>query len=788
MRVVDGTCDKTCGCGLKTRTTTCVYSATGQPVPETSQDFECCQPVKVEQVACNMHCCPTWHQCDPQAAGSNCANDVGYSVGQVFKYAACTKSCGIESVPGELRCMCKNTCEASYAASVIKESVAPVANSYTRHKFEQCDATAEAGTNTNDATGGTATESTIFAETVDAAYGTVMYRRTRTADCSLPCCVAIVQKAQTCPALNCYDTDKTRPWFLSVTQTGSDQSGNPIYTCTPGNPIFSNSESCECDNTGASVVSTCTKNGVTYNNGDTITAGGPSCPYLRDTYINYNQMLEPVTGKAGSDNYYCCTEENENDLFDQWQSWSDVPCVFEDSSSDPNECGCSSNGDTCGIKTRRRRLKCSNLKVDDTTCPCVETKKCEMPKCPVQGGFQAADPPCEFNKAAALGSSKAYQTRQCCPAQDYSVASFFSNTFQYGANKQNCDWCSCTSQVSSVPSFQYCQNFDRDCEELVWTAWSGCMPAAADAVCGSGLRSRHRSCTGVADEDVERLCYDATERRTLPAADRALSMKDNSNYYESEECYAPCANTGIVFTDWSACSNPIGAGMQMRYQVNNPSMIELRECEVKDVSLDLATGTSDPVYTECNAACGVGTRIKYVHDFATGITSATEEDCSIGPACPVETEQCPIVVAPNSAADDQGNNSAADNANSSNTDNADSSNNANTGNNNSAPATTASPAAPAVTTASSSDGSSDNSVDNGNAVDNENNNDTGNTDNAGQGSNNNSPTTDPTTVSVSGNAQSSSTSAVIDNQPDSTSASYATSLSIAISILTFFYL
>ena len=83
----------------------------------------------------------------------------------------------------------------------------------------------------------------------------------------------------------------------------------------------------------------------------------------------------------------------------------------------------------------------------------------------------------------------------------------------------------------------------------------------------------------------------------------------------------------------------------MRYEKGNPANLEVRECEVT-VGPITAAGMSDPVYTECNAVCGDGTRMKYVRNFDTGETTETEEACNMG-ACPVINSECPIVVNPN---------------------------------------------------------------------------------------------------------------------------------------------
>ena len=71
-------------------------------------------------------------------------------------------------------------------------------------------------------------------------------------------------------------------------------------------------------------------------------------------------------------------------------------------------CGCkpsTSTEDACSMQTRRRSQKCIEKKVDDTICPCVETRKCQVPTCPVQVGKKYLPPMC-------VASGKTFPTDQ----------------------------------------------------------------------------------------------------------------------------------------------------------------------------------------------------------------------------------------------------------------------------------------------------------------------------------------------------------------------------------------
>ena len=331
MKVENGSCDKTCGCGTFQRTTTCHYlnddNTFGDAVPTDSDDYTCgCSPNKVESVACAMNCCNTWHQC---ASSGNCDEntpDAAFTIGSLFNYPACTKECGAESRTAEVRCMCENKC--SYPANVIVETTVPTGWS----RF---------------ATGTCAANVVIPSDTLDDKDADVTkYRAIRSQDCGNPCCVKIETNAGTCPEPNCYDTDKTQPWFVQTAADGS---------CS-ANKIYKGSKKCVCDDTGASTTVKCVDGTTEYTEGQSFapsTDPADRCDYLRKDYINYNEYVNLITGKNNDDDYFCCTEENVDQLFDQWSNWDDSPCVIEG-----NTCGCVNDGEeSCGLKTRRRSLK-----------------------------------------------------------------------------------------------------------------------------------------------------------------------------------------------------------------------------------------------------------------------------------------------------------------------------------------------------------------------------------------------------------------------------------------------
>ena len=80
--------------------------------------------------------------------------------------------------------------------------------------------------------------------------------------------------------------------------------------------------------------------------------------------------------------------------------------------------------------------------------------------------------------------------------------------------------------------------------------------------------------------------------------------------------------------------------MQIRFYLDH-----IEKYDVKSCVSGLFGVMKDPEthFGECNVACGKGKRHKIVHDFSTGVTSITEEDCDM-PECTAEIESCPVVV------------------------------------------------------------------------------------------------------------------------------------------------
>ena len=211
-------CSKTCGCGTKTKSYTCVYKGgddDGKPVPVDSDDYKCgCQDKPDEIIACNTQCCPQWHQC----VGRNCNNltpnyaptslvvgqenyaNANFVPGINFKYEVCGQECGPETVEGELRCMCNDQCVLDYAADVIVnvnvDAKAPI---YTEHNWNSCAANIKATTD---------------GVTKNIA-GDRDYRITRNKDCNHPCCVTIQKNDNNCPALDCTNLDFILPWNIN---------------------------------------------------------------------------------------------------------------------------------------------------------------------------------------------------------------------------------------------------------------------------------------------------------------------------------------------------------------------------------------------------------------------------------------------------------------------------------------------------------------------------------------------------------------------------------------------
>ena len=615
----------------------------GQPVPQDSTEYECCEVKADEQVACATNCCPEWHSCDTTTQTcSNTELDSVFTPGTNFQYLDCKNSCGPENHSAYLRCGCANQCATIYAPEVLIEATLPTG--FTRHRAQTCDAittpTVAAGATILDSAEGTADQAVVSSQVGAADYDEVVYRRTATKDCANPCCVSIQNQAVTCPALNCYDTNRDKPWFLSVAVKGNLADGSEIYQCTPGAPIYKSSRICACD--AASTVATCTDNAVTYNEGQSIPDSNVQdvCEYKRKDYINYNSALAAINGKSDDDAYFCCTEEIEDELFTQWAPWSE--CV--QSPSKNNQCGCASDpSDACGTQMRKRRAKCDgDSKVDDTTCPCIETRKCDLPLCPINPG-KSAPVVCKLNPASPAVS---YSVKQCSQMSDFTVNSFAA-TFQLTSTANAaCAYCDCAGQITGVESVVNCGRFDTECNEagvhhLIWAQWSTCQ--ATTDTCGIGSRSRTRQCANFATEaDIEAHCYNPTVLRTF-AAGQEVAMKDHADYYESETCYISCPDDLIEYTPWTECSVKFGEGVQARHVVGHPDKVETRVCEGEN--LEPKTGKASAVYTECDATCGSGNRKKMTWNYDTQQFEIVDEPCSTLPACadPAALPACPAL-------------------------------------------------------------------------------------------------------------------------------------------------
>ena len=97
--------------------------------------------------------------------------------------------------------MCENTCVANYASGVILTEImipgaAPIED-FTLHQWNTCAADVKQKTD-----GVTAS-------------GNIDYRITRTKSCKNPCCVAIQVNDNTCPQLDCSNTDFSMPWNIN---------------------------------------------------------------------------------------------------------------------------------------------------------------------------------------------------------------------------------------------------------------------------------------------------------------------------------------------------------------------------------------------------------------------------------------------------------------------------------------------------------------------------------------------------------------------------------------------
>jgi hypothetical protein len=505
---------------------------------------------------------------------------------------------------------------------------------------------------------------------VKDAHRWIKYRYRNLQPCKLPCCTKIVKKSSECPHLDCHawDNDNSdthnKPWFVRsiVKMPGKDQ-----WTCSAGDPIFRDSEVCECDTTKTSTKRTCHKldaqnNKLKINDRDTwwqdeiVSASNKRCEYLRKTYINYNDILDlnNVALKRDRDNYYCCSAELEDYLYQNWAEWDE--CTANDkpgpNAIDPNDCKCTANGDGvgCGIQTRRRKLKCADFKIDDTVCPCVETRKCDIPKCPQVTGCPGLTG-CNFNPQLNLFRSWLYQVNQC---ESIRGSSYSPDKQWQSANTNALVQFNTKTAAATCPGFCKCDDmikasragscpaFDTDCDKLIWAGWSTC-DNFDEGKCGDGTQFRYRKCGNNDFEKTKTNCYDPHVKRTFKAGE-VLEMENNPEYYEKRDCHKECPN----FTPWTGCSVTVGKGVQMRLEVgtvaeNEEPKYEFRVCDGSGVVPNKKTGKSEPIYTKCNADCGMGTRYVIVHDYDTGRTSRTAEVCKAKVPCATEYFQCPLI-------------------------------------------------------------------------------------------------------------------------------------------------
>merc|ERR1712242_225824 len=141
-------------------------------------------------------------------------------------------------------------------------------------------------------------------------------------------------------------------------------------------------------------------------------------------------------------------------------------------------------------------------------------------------------------------------------------------------------------------------------------------------------------------DDVENHCYNPTVLRTMTPG-QTVAMTDNSDYYESETCYTACPDDFTQYSPWTECSVKFGQGVQMRTVVGNGDKMETRACQGEVA--EPKTGRSDPVYTECDATCGDGTRKKMTTNYDTLAFEVVDEPCKIQD-CPTPAELvCPAI-------------------------------------------------------------------------------------------------------------------------------------------------
>ena len=706
-------CNKQCGCGTQTVSTTCIYESgpnAGLTVTEDAEEFSCCSPTTTVEVACNMHCCNAWHECDPKSDSTNtCANDNEFSLGTTLFPQECKHKCGLENVPKELRCMCKNTCVAEYEENVrigsfkdddgmasVQQSqqaalstlleAKPVADSYNHFNTDKC------GPRANPTTCGWANCVGRNSDHVD--YNDPDYKYIEQENCGKPCCVDVQVNQGDCEQPKCYMTNKAQPWFINVSNERLNGQGDKVWDCEQAGTIYQNGRRCVCDDTITADTpeedrkTTCDVTAddgtvTKYVAGDAMSSDGPQCEYKRKDYINFNELVSGIPNKGDEDDFYCCTEEIEDQLYQQWMNWDD--CDFVDRDTDKDECGCTDNPDErCGMQTRRRKLKCDSMRVDETTCPCVETRKCMMPVCPEQKDYNPSPEPCKFHYHSGVTPALSYKARQCAARTWKSMTDddvhmtrdyrrfwelpdlFYSqNDEQYVGvhNSEKCSWCKCDQQIEKQDSNNQCGIFKESCCSPQgvheWAAWDECKPNHDEATCGLGIRERTRLCFDAANneifgaDEVDARCYIPNIRRMVPAAEMK-NMRDDSEFYQKQECYAPCPDDLVKWSSWGPCTTGKGMGMRLRHgnelhkakhaarhhkgqrdgSVKEDRHTQVDECDIRPLARPLAKGWSEWYETlPCSVKCGTG-RIewsRYNHD--TGKGGKKEEKCEMAP-CP----------------------------------------------------------------------------------------------------------------------------------------------------------
>ena len=232
-----------------------------------------------------------------------------------------------------------------------------------------------------------------------------------------------------------------------------------------------------------------------------------------------------------------------------------------------------------------------------------------MPICPEQKPFSQTPTPCKFHYEASITPALSYRAQQCRareweifePERDVHMTldkrlswmlpdSFYTqNNDQYVGPRSvtagdpvngitQCTWCECDQQIEKQDSVQQCGMFKETCctpqGNLEWAEWGSCNVAHAHkhATCGLGKRERTRICHDAAGNEVtdvdavDAICYTPNIRRLLPwdLAEQKM-MKDNPEYYQSEQCYLPCPDDLVNQHPWGPCTACQGRDIRIRH-------------------------------------------------------------------------------------------------------------------------------------------------------------------------------------------------------------------------------